>query len=141
MRIASSLSVNMAALGLLVKCNAGIKVTSANRASPANEASPGCVIRQPLKTFALCAACRLALSSLQSLVLNFPDWREPAILGTFMDSVLILLFVIIKCQLHVVCGLYLFIPLFSLRSASLFIAKKIESLLSYFEKIAHMSVV
>ena len=116
-------------------------MTSANQASPANGASPGCVIRQPLKAFALCAVCRLALSALQSLVLNFPDWRETAILGTFMDSVLILLFVIIKCQLHVVCGLYLFIPLFSLRSAFLFIAKKIESLLSYFEKIAHMSVV
>ena len=94
-------------------------MTSINRASPANGASPGCVIRQPLKAFALCAVCRLALSALQSLVLNFPDWRETAIVGTFIHSVLILLFVI-KCQLHVVCGLYLFFPLFSLRSASLF---------------------
>ena len=100
-----------------------MKVTSANRASPANGVSPGCVIRQPLKAFALCAVCRLALSALQSLVLNFPDWRETAILGTFMHSVLILLFVI-KCQLHVVCGLYLFFPLFSMRSASVILCQE-----------------
>ena len=103
-----------------------MKVTSANRASPANGASPGCVIRQPLKAFALCAVCRLALSALQSLVLNFPDWRETAILGTFMHSVLILLFVI-KCQLHVVCGLYLFSLCFHCE-VDLFFVKKIESL-------------
>ena len=89
-------------------------MTSANRASPAKSPSPGCIIRQPLKAFALCAFCRLALSALQSLVLNFPDWRETAILGKFMQRVLIFLFVI-KWQWHVVCGLYLFFSSLSRR--------------------------